>query len=127
VTADAEKLLQAQTDLAHVTPRLSPYSRLRATGSAPGLCELCRYLEPRELQALCLGFLESEEPLSTRELGQRVLTHSGMDTRDKVLSHTVTNGLIYVMRTLEKREGKKGWDAGRCVCLGQAREMTRCH
>jgi hypothetical protein len=48
--------------------------------------------KPRELQAQCLGFLESEGPLSTRELGQRVLTHSGMDTRDKVLSQTVTIG-----------------------------------
>jgi hypothetical protein len=66
---------------------------------------------------LCTGFLESEGPLSTRELAQRVLTHSGMDTRDKVLAQTVANKLIYVMRAQEKRGkiGRAGMRADVCI------------
>ncbi|HMH64608.1 MAG TPA: hypothetical protein VK515_03410 [Rhizomicrobium sp.] len=103
VKAYSEKLHQAQADLSHVTAALAIFE---ATGDRKATTAYANFngiWKPRELMVLCTGFLQSEGPLSTRELAQRVLVHSGMDTRDRVLVQTVTNKLIYVMRAQEKR------------------------
>jgi len=74
---------------------------------------------------LCTGFLESEGPLSTRDLAQRVLTHSGMDTADKVLAQTVAQKLVYILRAQEKR-GKIGRAGMRAdVCIWASRSEVR--
>src|SRR5579859_6529814 len=107
VKAYGEKLHQAQADLAHVTAALAIFA---ATGDRKATTAYANFngiWKPRELLALCTGFLESEGQLSTRELAQRVLTASGMDTRDKVLAKVVANKLVYVLRAQEKR-GKIG-------------------
>jgi hypothetical protein len=43
------------------------------------------YVEQGEMMILCLGFLESEGPLSTRRLAYRAMKASGVDAGDKVL------------------------------------------
>lgn len=103
VKAYEAKLDQARKDLAHVTAAIAIFE---ATGDRKAMLAYANFngiWKPRELLALCLGFLETEGPLSTRDLAQRVLTASGMDTADKVLSKTVANKLVYVLRAQEKR------------------------
>jgi len=117
VKAYGEKLHQAQADLAHVTAALAIFA---ATGDRKATTAYANFngiWKPRELLALCTGFLESEGQLSTRELAQRVLTASGMDTRDKVLAKVVANKLVYVLRAQEKRGkiGRAGMRADVCV------------
>jgi hypothetical protein len=53
------------------------------------------------LLGLCIGFLESEGQLSTRELAARVIKASHMDTLDEVLAKVVANKIVYVMRAQE--------------------------
>ena len=94
---------QAHKDLAHVTAALAIFE---ATGDRKAMLAYANFngiWKPRELMGLCMGFLESEGPLSTRDLAQRVLTASGMDTADKVLAQTVTHKIVYLMRAQEKR------------------------
>jgi hypothetical protein len=113
VKAYGDKLRQAEADLAHVTAALAIFEVTGDRKATTAYANFNGIWKPRELMTLCVGFLESEGPLSTRELAQRVLTHSGMDALDKVLSHTVANKVVYVMRAQEKRgkirrAGKRG-------------------
>jgi hypothetical protein len=120
VKAYSEKLHQAQADLAHVTAALAIFE---ATGDRKATTAYANFngiWKPRELMALCTGFLESEGPLSTRELAQRVLTASRMDTRDKVLAQTVANKLVYVLRAQEKRGKVRRAGMRADVCIWSA-------
>jgi alpha-D-ribose 1-methylphosphonate 5-triphosphate synthase subunit PhnI len=45
----------------------------------------------RELLGLCVGFLETEGPLSTRELAALAIKASDMDTQDDMLAKIMTN------------------------------------
>ena len=113
VTAYQAKLDQARKDLAHVTAALAIFE---ATGDRKAMLAYANFngiWKPRELLGLCLGFLELEGPLSTRDLAQRVLTASGMDAQDKVLAKTVANKLVYVLRAQEKR--RAGMRADVCI------------
>jgi hypothetical protein len=103
VQAYGERLHQAKTDLAHVSAALAIFEATGDRKATLAYANFNRIWKPRELTALCLGFLESEGKLSTRELAQRVLTASGMDTTDKVLAKTVANKLIYVLRVQDKK------------------------
>jgi hypothetical protein len=119
VNAYEKNLHQARADLAHVTAALAIFE---ATGDRKATTAYANFngiWKPRELLGLCMRFLESEGPLSTRELAQRVLTASGMDAADKVLAHTVACKIIYIMRAQEKRRaiGRAGIKDGACLWL----------
>lgn len=65
----------------------------------------------RELTTLCKGFLEVEEPLSTRLLAERAMKHRGLDTGDKVLTKEVCFRIVQALR-MQLIRGKIR-DAGR--------------
>lgn len=103
VKAYGDRLRQAEAALAHVTAALAIFESTGDRKATLAYANFNAIWKPGELMALCVGFLGSAGPLSTRELAQRVLIHSGMDAHDKVLAQTVTNKLVYVMRAQEKR------------------------
>lgn len=103
VEAYGRKYRQAQTDLAHITAALALFEASGDRKATAAYANFAHIWKPRELLGLCLGFLESEGPLSTRELAARAIKASGMDTLDGVLAKVVANKVVYVMRAQEKR------------------------
>lgn len=103
VAAYKAKLAQAETDLAHITAAIAIFEASGDRKAATAYANYTRIWKPRELAGLCLGFLESEGPLSTRELAARAIKASDMDTRDEVLAKIVANKIVYIMRAQEKR------------------------
>ena len=89
VKAYGDKLHQAQADLAHVTAALAIFEVTGDMKATTAYANFNGIWKPRELMALCTGFLASESPLSTRELAQRVLLHSGMDSGQRLRSASI--------------------------------------
>jgi hypothetical protein len=71
-----------------------------------------------------MGFLDSEAPLSTRELAVRAIEASDMDTQDEVLAKIVANKIVYVTRVQEKRRNisRAGMRADVCIWAAPIRE-----
>ena len=117
VEAYGRKYRQAQTDLAHITAALALFEASGDRKATTAYANFARIWKPRELQGLCMGFLESEGPLSTHELAARAIKASGMDTLDEVLAKVVANKIVYIMRTQEKRRaiGRAGIKDGACI------------
>jgi hypothetical protein len=76
-----------------------------------------RIWKSRELLGLCVGFLEAEGPLSTRELAARAIKASDMDTQDDMLAKIVANKIVYIKRAQEKRKTirRAGMRDGACI------------
>jgi hypothetical protein len=56
------------------------------------------YMERGEMMRLCLGFLEFEAPLSTRQFSERAMKASGQHAGDKVLGKAVAHKIVNSMR-----------------------------
>jgi hypothetical protein len=122
VKAYEAKLDQSRKDLAHVTAALAIFE---ATGDRKAMLAYANFTgiwKPRELWGLCLRFLESEGPLSTRELTALAIKASDMDTLDEVLAKIVANKIVYIMRAQEKRRAirRAGMRDGACIWALQA-------
>ncbi len=117
VEAYGRKYRQAQTDLAHITAALALFEATGDRKATTAYANFARIWKPRELMGLCVGFLESEGPLSTRELAARAIKASDMDTLDEVLAKVVANKIVYVMRAQEKRRviQRGGLRDGACI------------
>jgi len=117
VKAYEAKLDQARKDLVHVTGALAIFEATGDRKAATAYANFTGIWKPRELLGLCLRFLESEGPLSTRELAARAIKTSGMDTLDEVLAKIVANKIVYIMRAQEKRRAirRAGVRDGACI------------
>jgi hypothetical protein len=103
VAAYEAKLTQARTDLAHITAAIAIFEASGDRKAAMAYANFTRIWKSRELLGLCVGFLETEGPLSTRELAALAIKASDMDTQDDMLAKIVTNKIVYIMRAQEKR------------------------
>ena len=103
VEAYGRKYRQAQTDLTHINGALALFEASGDRKAATAYANFTNIWKPRELMVLCVGFLDSQGPLSTRELAARAIEASGMDTEDAVLAKVVANKIVYIMRAQEKR------------------------
>jgi hypothetical protein len=103
VEAYGRRYRQAQTDLAHINGALALFEASGDRKAATAYANFTAIWKPRELMGLCVGFLESQGRLSTRELAARAIEASGMDTTDAVLAKVVANKIVYIMRAQEKR------------------------
>lgn len=117
VEAYGKKYHQAQTDLAHITAALALFEASGDRKAATAYANFARIWKPRELQALCMGFLASEGPLSTREIVAKAIKSSGMDTSDAVLAKVVAGKVVYVMRGQEKRGNVRRAGMRADVCI----------
>jgi len=117
VAAYEAKLAQAKTDLAHITAAIAIFEATGDRKAATAYVNFARIWKQRELLTLCLSFLESDGPLSTRELAVRAVKASNMDAADTMLTKTVTNKVVYVMRAQEKRRAVQRAGMKDGVCL----------
>jgi len=117
VAAYEAKLAQARKDLAHLTAAIAIFESGGDRKAMTAYVNFSRLWKPRELLGHCMALLESEGPLSTRELASKVIVRCQMDTQDTVLAQTVANKIVYVMRAQEKRRAirRAGIKDGACI------------
>jgi hypothetical protein len=106
-----QRLAQARADLSHVTAALAIFEASGDREAMAAYVDIHRIWKRGDMMRLCRGFLESEGPLSTRQLAERCMTASGLNVSDKVLGKAVAFKIIQAMRAQHKR-GKMA-DAGR--------------
>jgi hypothetical protein len=106
-----QRLAQARADLSHVTAAIAIFEATGDRDAMGAYVDIHRIWKRGEMMRLCRGFLESEGPMTTPALAQRVMTASGLDAGDKVLSKVVCHKIVFAMRAQHLR-GKVG-DAGR--------------
>jgi hypothetical protein len=102
VKAYEAKLNQSRKDLDHLNAALAIFE---ASGDRKAMTAYVNYRalwKHGELFNLCMRVLESEGPLSTREMTLRILRSEGMDTADEVLIQTVVQKITHIMRRKER-------------------------
>jgi hypothetical protein len=105
------RLKQARADLAHITAAIAIFEASGDREAMGAYVDIHRIWKRGDLMRLCRGFLESEGPLSTRQLAERAMTASGLDAGDKVMAKAVAHKIVYAMRAQHLRG--KVHDAGR--------------
>jgi len=105
------KLAQARADLSHITAAIAIFDASGSPENLRAYVDTHRIWKRGDLMRLCMGFLESEGPLSTVQLAQRAMVASGLDAGDKVLAKSVALKIVWAMRAQHLR-GKVD-DAGR--------------
>lgn len=109
------RLTQARADLAHITAAIAIFEASGDHKAMQAYVDIHRLWKRGELMNLCKGFLESEGPLSTRDLAQRAMKASGLDATDKVLAKSVGFRIVQAMRAQHLR--------GRILDAGRIRGM----
>lgn len=97
------KLAQARADLAHIVAAIKIFEATDDPDAMRAYVDLHQIWKRRELMRLCKGFLESEGPLSTRQLAERAMASAGLDVDDKVLAKSVAFKVVQAMRAQFKR------------------------
>jgi len=105
------RLAQARADLSHVTAAIAIFEASGDREAMGAYVDVHRIWKRGDMMRLCRGFLESEGPLSTPALTQRLMTASGLDAGDQVLAKAICLKLVYALRAQHLR-GRIG-DAGK--------------
>jgi hypothetical protein len=105
------KLAQARADLSHITAAIKIFEATDSPDALRAYVDTHRIWKRGELMTLCKGFLESEGPLSTKQLAERAMLASNLDASDKVLAKSVAFKIVQAMRAQHIRG--KVQDAGR--------------
>lgn len=92
------KLAQARADLAHITAAIKIFEATDDPDALRAYVDMHRIWKRGELIRLCRGFLESEGPLSTKQLAERAMTAANLDVADKVLAKSVALKIVQAMR-----------------------------
>ncbi len=99
------RIKQARADLAHITAAIAIFEATDNPDAMRAYVDLHQIWKRRELMTLCKGFLESEGPLSTRQLAERAMKSAGLDAGDKVLARSVAYRIVQAMRAQHLRGG----------------------
>ena len=124
IAAYEAQIAQAKHDLAHVNATLRLFTEPEK--------QRARYLVSHgffrkgEIAELCVGQLEIDDALTTRELAERVMAARGLDVADVTLRNSVVFKVVQALRhaarrkivvMVEKRKGMCIWSAGPAVML----------
>ena len=124
IAAYEAQIAQARHDLAHVNATLRLFTEPEK--------QRARYLVSHgffrkgEIAELCVGQLEIDGALSTRELAERVMAARGLDVADVTLRNSVVFKVVQALRhanrhrlvrMVEKRKGMCVWAPGDAIML----------
>jgi hypothetical protein len=112
-----QRLGQARADLAHITAAIAIFEATGDRLAMGAYVDIHRIWKRGDLMRLCRGFLDSEGPLSTRQLAERCMKQSGLDESDKVLAKAVAFRIVQAARLQEMRGTllRKGKLRGVCI------------
>jgi hypothetical protein len=124
IAAYEAQIAQAKHDLAHVSATLRLFTEPEK--------QRARYLvshgffQKGEIAELCVGQLEIDDALTTRELAERVMAARGLDVADVTLRNSVVFKVVQALRhahrrrlvrMVEKRKGMCIWAPGDAITL----------
>ena len=95
------QLEQARADLAHFTAAIRLFEASGNAKDMPRYVDTHRLFNRGETWALCQQAL-ADGPKTTRELAKHVMATKGLDTGDRVLSRSIAQTMVHMLRMRNK-------------------------
>lgn len=89
IAAYERRLAQSKADLAHVRAAIRIIEGTDEAEDARPYIDIRQVYRYGEIAKLCKPLLESEGPLDTREIAERVMNRMGLDFGDKVMARAI--------------------------------------